>query len=347
MSFGNATRNFHLARSAYLDGSDLGTKKRELPPEQRRSTEADVDQREGVRAEQRRLAWTSRMSNAMDGAFGALSGTVGPSSEAPGLQDRRLLRSPRAADADAAGCCRPLSAPLPGGLVVDIDGKKHRRQVGPKSKPEKTLKRHDRHNGVKSTHKQADGDFQGRAFFDQIVQAEKYANLVGRSDKLPESSLPWAPEESWMTPSAVVPSLEARRGEEMPTVASEDLPTLLRSSRPQTSTEKDGREVVQPEVPEHLEKRSLKASVSRIAQESISFGRLLQEAQETLKVGAAPSARRLHQHLDALEAKTRQLRADANHARRSPREVPRQGRQSFDLITRGTGWRTQPRTSQL
>lgn len=59
----------------------------------------------------------------------------------------------------------------------------------------------------------------------------------------------------------VVPSLEARRGEEMPTandlsitkvvtvveglhcwfpeVASEDLPTLLRSSRPQTSTEKD------------------------------------------------------------------------------------------------------------
>ena len=28
---------------------------------------------------------------------------------------RRLLRSPRAADADAAGSCRPLSAPLPGG----------------------------------------------------------------------------------------------------------------------------------------------------------------------------------------------------------------------------------------
>lgn len=340
-----------MARSAYLDGSDLGTKRRDRPPEQRRSTEVDVDQREDVRAQQRRDAWSSRMTRAMDGAFGALSGTVGPSSEAPGLQDRRLLRSPRALDADAAGCCRPLSAPLPGGLVVDIDGKKHRRQVGPKSKPEKTLKRHDRHNDVKSTHKQADGDFQGRAFFDQIVQAEKYANLVGRSDKLPESNLPWAPEQSWMTPSAVVPSLEARRGQgsnEETSPASEDLPMLL-GARPRTGDQKD-REVHEP-VPERTE-RSLQASVSRIAQESISFGRLLQEAQDTLKgaetQATAPTARRLHQHLDALEAKTRQLRADAGRSqmRRSPREGT-QHQQSFDLITRGTGWRTQPRTSQL
>ena len=34
--------------------------------------------------------------------------------------DRRLLRSPRALDADAAGCCRPLSAPLPGGGLVTM-----------------------------------------------------------------------------------------------------------------------------------------------------------------------------------------------------------------------------------
>eukprot|EP00913_Durusdinium_trenchii_P025089 g23550.t1 len=66
-------------------------------------------------------------------------------------------------------------------MVVDIDGTKHRRHVAPKSKPEKMLKRHDRLNNVKSTHKQAEGDYQGRAFFDQIVQAESYANLIGRA----------------------------------------------------------------------------------------------------------------------------------------------------------------------
>eukprot|EP00438_Fugacium_kawagutii_P034895 Skav224141 [mRNA] locus=scaffold462:217590:221410:- [translate_table: standard] len=74
-SFGNATRNFHLARSAYLDGSDLGLGISVIvqwPPEQQRSNEIDGDQREDARAQQRRDAWSSRMTRAMDGAFGAV-----------------------------------------------------------------------------------------------------------------------------------------------------------------------------------------------------------------------------------------------------------------------------------
>ena len=63
----------------------------------------------------------------------------------------------------------------------------------------------------------------GRAFFDQIVQAESYAGLIGRSEKPPETMLPWAAEEPWMTRSAILP-----RRSELP--ETEPLPTLLGSS---------------------------------------------------------------------------------------------------------------------
>eukprot|EP00435_Cladocopium_sp_Y103_P070608 s6_g35.t1 len=128
------------------------------------------------------------------------------------------------------------------------------------------------------------------------------------------------------------------------------------------------REVHEP-VPERTE-RSLQASVSRIAQdwlqtfeESISFGRLLQEAQDTLKgaatqAAAAPTARRLHQHLDALEAKTRQLRADAGggahergHSTGNPltsSHVARDGARSRELLScRGQPRRKADRMPQL
>lgn len=254
------------------------------------------------------------------------------------------------------GAAKPCAVTtLPGGMVVDIDGTKHRRHVAPKSKPEKMLKRHDRLNNVKSTHKQAEGDYQGRAFFDQIVQAESYANLIGRSEKAPESMLPWAPEESWMTRSAIVYPRSPRKVEEAEEEEAlrEALPTLLgspRRGRRVEEAEKDDKE--NPE--EHREvveapassKKALQASVTRIAQESISFGRLLQEAKETLKAGTIP-ARRLHQQLDALEAKTRQLRADAGASAEAQAQARQAHRQRFDLITRGTGWRTEPKTSQL
>eukprot|EP00913_Durusdinium_trenchii_P026464 g24830.t1 len=78
-------------------------------------SQRNEDDRLEAKTQQRRLAWT-RMSQAMEGAFGATSGSVGPSSEAPGLQDRRLLRSPRPPDADAAGAAKPCAVTtLPGG----------------------------------------------------------------------------------------------------------------------------------------------------------------------------------------------------------------------------------------
>ncbi|CAK9050868.1 unnamed protein product [Durusdinium trenchii] len=107
----------------------------------------------------------------------------------------------------------------------------------------------------------------------------------------------------------------------------EELDGLVKQENPE-----EHREVVEAPA---SSKKALQASVTRIAQESISFGRLLQEAKETLKAGTIP-ARRLHQQLDALEAKTRQLRADAGASAEAQAQARQAHRQRFDLITRGS-----------
>mmetsp|Transcript_18805 Transcript_18805/g.42378 ORF Transcript_18805/g.42378 Transcript_18805/m.42378 type:complete len:388 (+) Transcript_18805:45-1208(+) len=387
MSFGNARRHTTLARSAYLDGSDLGHRPR-AAEQTSLQPEDCLDSRAAAGAQKRRELAPKKAAEAFGGAFGAVSGSVGPQSETPGLPDRRLRRSPPSKDATAAGFCRPLESPLPGGQVPDIDGRGHRRVLAKaKSKPERTLKRHDRHNDVKISREQAQGDFQGRAFFDQIVLAERYANLIGRPEKLPGQSdqLMSVPEDLGMAGSEQIPSsYPGALGPEDITLDQAPLPTLLGSVQKAPEDAEDAKAQQQPRrfdphyaSPRSLagKCRSLKASISHIAQESISFGRLLREAQSALEDGGSTSrsqvlarTRHLHQQLDALEAKTRSLTAVAQADNRpstgtigggAEPSTPRiseagssqawseQRRKEFDLIKRGTGWRTMPNTSQV
>jgi len=377
MSFGNARRYMTLERRAYLDGSDLGQRARPVETTSLQPQDC-ADARAAADAQKRRAAAPKKAAEAFQGAFGATSGSVGPQSEAPGLPERRLRRSPRPTDESAAGFCRPSAHPLPGGQVSDIDGRGHRRTLAKaKSKPEKTLKRHDRHNDVKISREQAQGDFQGRAFFDQIVQAEHYANLIGRSEKLANLSeqLMSVPEDDDFPDERIPRSepdhLTVEIGDQAP------LPTLLGSPRGPQQEEDKGN--AQPSFDPRYSSskslagkcRSLKASISHIAQESTSFGRLLREAQSALEAAGSTSqsqvmarTRLLHQQLDHLEAKTRSLAAAAQIDRRpgepaaTPRTAPaedletckvwkQQRRDHFDLIRRGTGWRTMPSTSQV
>jgi len=366
-----------LERRAYLDGSDLGQRARPVETTSLQPQDC-ADARAAADAQKRRAAAPKKAAEAFQGAFGATSGSVGPQSEAPGLPERRLRRSPRPTDESAAGFCRPSAHPLPGGQVSDIDGRGHRRTLAKaKSKPEKTLKRHDRHNDVKISREQAQGDFQGRAFFDQIVQAEHYANLIGRSEKLANLSeqLMSVPEDDDFPDERIPRSepdhLTVEIGDQAP------LPTLLGSPRGPQQEEDKGN--AQPSFDPRYSSskslagkcRSLKASISHIAQESTSFGRLLREAQSALEAAGSTSqsqvmarTRLLHQQLDHLEAKTRSLAAAAQIDRRpgepaaTPRTAPaedletckvwkQQRRDHFDLIRRGTGWRTMPSTSQV
>ncbi|CAJ1339725.1 unnamed protein product [Effrenium voratum] len=353
MSFGNALRHTALARSAYLDGQDLGHNKRDVPS---KPAARDGDERAALAAARRNLQQPQRLQTAFQGAFGAVSGTVGLSSQVAGMPERRLLRSPRALDDAAAGRCRPSTAPLPGGLVMDIDGSGHKRAVArPKGEESKLLKRHDRGNNVKTERSHSEGDYQGRAFFDQIVLAERYADLIGRSDKLLDNE-PLMPVPEGAYPGQIPTS---RVPEE------EDLPTLLGSARrapemrekdrlsktsPRTSP-RDVRSKLSPRTSPR--DREFKASVDKVAQDSMSFGRLLREAQATIQAGHGSRTRLLHEQLDLLEEKTRQLSSAADDAsfvsgEPSHNEVHKvQRRQAFDLIKRGSGWRTHPNFSQV
>lgn len=283
--------------------------------------------------------------------FGAVSGTVGPESECGGLPARRLRR---AAPADASGGFR---------------------------KEGQTLRRHDRHNDVKTTRVHADGDLQGRAFFDHTVLADRYATLVGRSEPSFERFLATVREEEEQELEAIKTS--------SPVPTSEvPMPMLLGSvsrGRGAQVALKDGDKELEATVPDSprwalqggTEEASLSQLAREVAQDSANFGALLQAAHEALEeerhlgsvaeAHAQERARQLHKQLDEIEARTRELTAAARAAagvvspskRRAAiaaevaaaealtKQQKALRRKSFNLVGRGPGWYVEPAQSQL
>eukprot|EP00931_Biecheleriopsis_adriatica_P051233 TRINITY_DN29694_c0_g2_i1.p1 TRINITY_DN29694_c0_g2~~TRINITY_DN29694_c0_g2_i1.p1 ORF type:complete len:375 (+),score=76.61 TRINITY_DN29694_c0_g2_i1:56-1126(+) len=356
MTFATARRATTLSGRDTLDGSDLGLLRMRagLPATQPTSC-AGLSRAEVDVAGQRRLL---RSPGQAHKGFGAVSGTVGPEAECGGLPARRLRRS-TLPDATARG------AP------------------GASRSADKILRRRDRHNDVQVTRVQADGDMQGRAFFDHAFQADRYATLLGRSDTSFDRFLATVQEED----DELILARDYTSRSSTPTTSHAQLPTLLgslsRARAEGNGSEKEtgAKELASCSFLDPGQHYSGEASLSKlareVAQDSAQFGALLQAAQEALEeeryVGSMAAAqaqarvRQLNKQLDDLESRTKELTAAARAAageleprqrkearaaeaaeheaiRKQQRESRRKG---FNLVGRGPGWHTEPAQSQL
>jgi len=240
---------------------------------------------------------------------------------------------------------------------MDIDASTHRRRSAlPTAREFRAIKRHDRHNDMKITRVQSEGDLQGRAFFDHTVEADRYAELLGRSGF---SALETVEEE----PGFV--HIE------------EPLPTLLhRSRRVQVAPEVDSpKDYLPPTIsaasPGLWRDSDLQDSLWEVAKESAHFAKLLKEAQQAVHLErfagalaaetASAKARDLNDKLDSLEAKTAMLQQQAKLSLRRPLEAvapdsskktrelqeAKDRRKGFNLVGKGPGWKVAPATSQV
>lgn len=116
-----------------------------------------------VDASRRRLRQPN--TAAWDNAFGAASGTVGPEARCFGMPERRIRRATA-----PPGCGSPSPSMLSSLEAIDIDCCNRLRRCSP------------------ITH-QDDSDLRGRAFFDQIWNADRYAELIGRPMTTPRPVL--------------------------------------------------------------------------------------------------------------------------------------------------------------
>jgi len=268
----------------------------------------------------------------------------------------RLPRRPREAvlaQANAAGTCRSQMAA--GSHSMDIDASTHRRRSAlPTAREFRAIKRHDRHNDMKITRVQSEGDLQGRAFFDHTVEADRYAELLGRSG---------------------LGALETVDEEPGFVQIEEPLPTLLQRSRrvaPEVDSPKD---YLPPALsatsPGLWRDAELQDSLQEVAKESAHFAKLLKEAQQALHLErfagalaaetASSKARDLNEKLDSLEAKTAMLQQQAKLSLQRPLEAvtpdlskktrelqeAKDRRKGFNLVGKGPGWKVAPATSQV
>jgi len=238
---------------------------------------------------------------------------------------------------------------------MDIDASTHRRRSAlPTAREFRAIKRHDRHNDMKITRVQSEGDLQGRAFFDHTVEADRYAELLGRSG---------------------LGALETVDEEPGFVQIEEPLPTLLQRSRrvaPEVDSPKD---YLPPALsatsPGLWRDAELQDSLQEVAKESAHFAKLLKEAQQALHLErfagalaaetASSKARDLNEKLDSLEAKTAMLQQQAKLSLQRPLEAvtpdlskktrelqeAKDRRKGFNLVGKGPGWKVAPATSQV
>lgn len=282
-------------------------------------------------------------------------GAFGRASAAPA--ERRCKRPQHAIHAEIAraGRCAQTFA---GEHAMDIDAASHRRRVSePSAGKFRDIRRHDRHNDMKITRAQSEGDLHGRAFFDHAVHADRYAELLGRP--VVGEALETVDEE---------PGLEASV-DEVP------LPTLLQSQRRHSPNEPDSpKDYLPPKLSVGIWRDpALQDTLKEVATESAHFGKLLKEAEQALVLErfagalasetAAAKAKQLNEKLDALEAKTASLQQQAKRSlTRKPSSESMQSalsekakkvqeaecrRKGFNLVGKGQGWYVAPALSQV
>jgi len=216
MSFGGAIRATSCSEVP-RDGEALGRSRAQSAEPQvlRSDSELAISAWGGVQdVDSLRHRRARPCASVWENAFGAASGTVGPEASLFGSRWRglpeRLLRRPAATPRDGDFGCSRSSSQLNSSCLeaIDIDSCRRRRHsegpVAPKD----------------------DGDWHGRAFFDNIWRADRYAELISRKSKpKPPQELLTVDERrnlAWDFEEAAKDGTESPPTDDASTTASED-----------------------------------------------------------------------------------------------------------------------------